>query len=785
MNFELDDLTKQLQKDPKNSSLLIELGSYYLTNGYYKQAKDEYHLASLFSPRLISQVMINYEKMLDKNFLDIQARLSLVSFCLANNDLDSATLELEELLEVDSQNLQAYNLLGKIFILKDKIDEAMSLLENALKNGVKDITISEMLASVYLEKKRYEEAISFYEELPADKKNLRTLAELYQRIKNYEKSAEKYYQMYVSDSEVAPEVQMKLEELLMKNIASVKIREYLAELYAKSMKPDLAVKKLSEIIKISPEKSDEITAKIKQLLKNYPLNPDATFALTEMLSEKGDYSEAIEEYYQIIKTKPDLTDKAIEGCRKIIEKYPNQFLARQFLVETYLDQGKQEEAISEIKQLLKTYPDTAEWIITKGKEYVKKYPKLRECLGLAYILKGDFVHANLEAENLLMQDRASMPALLLLSEIYLKQKLCRKAAETLNKALAQEPYNKEVHSRFKEAKQKELELEAEQLKKRIIEDEWKISLHLDLGKIYLQLGQKEEALRELQISGRDTQKAANVYYILGNFYLNEGLYDQSLDAFRKAMQFAGAEANDLLKKIKFKMTQTFEAQGNLRQSIKLLEEIEQDDIDFPGLRAKLKYLKNSSLSSIQNKMLVLLIKTQDKADAIGTWGRETKKAAALRQNLSVSFGQNYNNSGIQYFLKSMNEAAEEEFTLAVQLDPNYTVGVNNLAASQILNKKFTEAYMRLKEAHDADPASAIILNNLGVVLYMQGAYNEAEEKFAKALQIDPELTVAKINRADMLYKIGKVKEALSLYQEIQPYDFTADIAEQRLQYKLV
>lgn len=776
---QLEELKKVLQKEPKNSLLLKKLGDFYLKNGFYKQAKEQYELAVLFSPYVISEIMLEHEKHIEKEPFNTQLRLSLVSFCLSTNDKEHSTLELEELLEIDPLNIQAYNILGRIYIKQEKIDIALDLLETAQKLGAKDVLLSEMLASVYLEKGRLNEAINFYEELPKEKKNLRMLGELYQRINNHEKSAEKFYEMYKIDPEVAIEAQNKLEELLLKNLKSIKIREFLIDIYAKSMKPDIAVSKLEEIIKISPDNTDKVIDKLKDLLKNYPQHPSATLTLAAALSSKGNYSEAIEEYYKLIKEKPEFIDKAIESCKDIIKKYPDQFLARQFIIENLMQNESFEESKNEIKSLLEIYPQAADWIIEKTKELSKKNIYARESLAYAYLAKHDFFNANLESEKILSSDPQNISALILTSEILMNQNLSRKALEILRKALGKSPYDPSIHKKYKEAYLKELSLQSEQLKKRISEDEWKMSLHFDLAKILIELGQKDEALRELQLASKDTQKASFVYLTLGNFYKNEGLYDQAIDSFKKGLQFSSIETTDNQKKIKFGLALVYEAYGNIRAAIKILEEIEQEDVDFQNVREKIRFLKNTSLASIQNKSLILAIKNPENMEILGMWGRETKKGTRP-QTLTVSFGQNYNNSGLDFFFKGMYSAAEEEFSLAVQLDPNYLAGLNNLAATQIANKKHPEALSNLRRAFDLDPSSAIILNNLGLALFLNDLSSEALFTLNKAMEYNPELPFTLTNLADLLYKKGKVKEALDLYQKIKPYEFTYEIGKERL-----
>ena len=781
MKESLEDIKKELQKDQQNPKTLQSLGSYYLNKSLYKQARDEHALASSLSPHVIADIMIAYEKFIAKSPKDIQARLALASFCISNKDFDSAALELEELLEIDKQNIQGYNILGKLYIAQNKIDESILLLEKAYKEGIKDVLISETLAAVYLEKGRNQEAIKFYEELPQSKKNFRTLGELYQRIGEFEKSASKYFEMFLSDPDVWQEGQNKLEELLQKVPRSQKIREFLADVYTKGMKPEKAVENLKEILRISSSNADLVVKKLKDILKTYPVHPEATILLAETLSAQKNYSEAIEEYHKLIKEKPEFTDKAIDGAKEIIKLFPDQFLAREFLVENYLEMDMFDLAISEGKELLNIYPDSAEWIIGKYKDFAKKESALRECVGIAYLIKGDYFNANLEAEKLVQSNPKNISGLILLGEVSLKQGHSKKAKELFRKALEKDPYNIEIHKKYREANFIELGLEAEQLKKRIVEDEWKMSLRIDLGKIYLEQGKNEEGIRELQIASKDTQKAPFVYNMLGSFYRKEGLYEQSIDLYKKGIQFSTSDSTDLQKKIKFGLALTYESQGNVKGALKLLEEIVQEDIDFAGIKEKIKFLKNASLASIQNKNIAILIKDSEKLELIGIWGKEVKKGAS-RQHLSVSFGQSYNNNGLESFFKGMYSSSEDEFALAMQLDPNYITGINNLAATQIVNKKYNEALNNLKKAFELDPSSPIILNNLGVAQFLSGNLSEAQYTLMRSLELNPEIPATNLNLADVQYKLGKTREAIDRYKSIKPYELTYDFAKDRLAF---
>ena len=783
MNPELEDLKKALQVNPRDSQLLRKLGKYYLNAGYYKQAKEEYHLAALFNPRLSPEIQLDHEYILEKNVHNLQARLSLASFCLSCGEVDSAISEMQEILEIDPQNVMVYNILGRVLIKLERMDDAQDLLERALFLGIKNLSISEMLAGVYLEKGKYEEAVKFFEELPQNKNTLRTLGELYTRLKRYEAAAEKFSSMFTDDPEVSSEVILKLEDLLLKDEKSLRIREILADIYTRSLKPEQAVAKLSEIASLNPGRLKEIIEKLKRMLKNYPHHAEIGLALAEAQIQSGNYSEAIEAYQDLVKTYPDLLPRAISGCQKILSRYPQQFMARQFLAEAHLKLGEYQSALSELKSILSFYKEGADWVIGKCRDLLKKEPHTREVLGYAYLAKGDFSRAALEAETLLAADRNFTPAHVLLGKIYLEQRLCRKSQESFHKALSLDPNNPEIHQMYKESRGKELSLEIESLKKRLVEDEWKISLHLDLGKIYLQLQKNEEALRELQLALKDTARAPFVYQLMGQLYCEEGRFDLAVSSLKKGLQITGPELSDLQKKLKFALALSYEAQGLVKHALKTLEEIQQEDLDFPGLSEKIKYLKGTGVASLQNKLLVAASQNFESRSVIGFWGRASK-AAHPRATLDISFGQNYNLSGLEYFMRGMFEAAQEQFSLSVQLDPNFVVSLNNLGVTLLINRRSEEALHRFRSAFELDPSSAVIASNLGLTYALLGQNTEALKWLEKALAVDRELAAAQLNLGDVLYASNQAAKALEAYQKIPGFDILTDLAQRRLQYKL-
>ena len=389
---DLAEVRKRLNENPGDAGALREAARYYLQEGYFKQAQQRYLQAVNFNPRLLPEVLLDYEKKIEKEPARMGLHLSLAGFLLAADSLDSTILELEEILEEHPQNVEAYNVLGRIYIKQEKIDDAIALLEKSIARGVKDVNLTETLAAAYFERGRIKEAVRFYEEIlaqkPGDKHTLRILGELYTRLEDYLQAAQKYAAMFSDDPEVVREVIQRLEDLLRKIEGNIEIREILADIYMKTLDPDSAVGKLREIIRLESTKLEDAIQRLRVILRSYPNHPAAMLALAEALRRQGNYSEAVENYQQLIRIKPEFIEEAVRGYREVLEVCPEQVLARAYLGEAYLAQGKVLEALSEFSKMIEFDPSVAETVIRKCREVLRVQPTLMTAhivLGQAYL----------------------------------------------------------------------------------------------------------------------------------------------------------------------------------------------------------------------------------------------------------------------------------------------------------------------------------------------------------------------------------------------------------------
>lgn len=780
-------IRETLRRDPNNALALRAVGRYYLGDERYKQAKESYVQAMSASPHLLPDILIDYENEIGRHYEQSGLRLSLAGFLLTVGETGPSLLELEESLEINPRDREIYNILGKLYIKLGRTDDTITLLERSLKEGVKDASLTEILAAAYLNKGRLKEAIKFYREIsanrPNDKQVLRILGELYTREEAYDDAARCYQAMFSDDPEVGREVVQRLEELLQRLEGDILIREILAEIYTRSLQPDLAVAKLSEISRLDSEKNEAVIAKIRGILKSYPDHPQATMALAEALRRQGNLSEAIELYQSLAKAKPELIDQAMLGYREILESFPDQALARTYLAEAFLNRRQIGEALIELEKMMRIDPETAELVIKKCREILRQEPGLLEghlVLGRAYLFCGETQRAVMEAENVISADKKMTAAYRLLGETYIKTNQAGRAVEVLKTALNQEPYDQETHRQYREALLRSTQQEIQLLKQKLTDDPWKTSWHFDLARLHLRLDQEEEAIRELQLIMKDQAKVPAASNLLGEIYRGEGLYERAIDQFTRGLENPPPE---IFLTLQANLGSVYEASGEARKALKCYELVLQEDLDFAGLQKRVKSLKATSLPSLRNKYLVMAVAYPGRLETVAGWGREGRSARGNRKDdMSVSFGQNYNTSGFEYFIKGMYKAALDEFTLATQLDARFSAALNNLAVCLAKEGKIKEARLKLEEAVQLEPLSAIIHNNFGAVLLLQGELGAARAELEKAREYDQELTAVMLNLGDAYYGEKKSEKALGLYQQIGEYDIMTEPAARRLRY---
>jgi tetratricopeptide (TPR) repeat protein len=785
----LDEAKKNLKKDPKDARLNRMMGAAFLKHGNYKESLRYFQLSTIFSPRIVPDILVDFEEHITENIENVQARLALVDFCILLGDIDSAILELEELVELSPETAAIYNKFGRLYLKIGKVDGAISLLEKALETGKIDENLLESLAGAYMEKERYADAASLYEKIvglkPSSKRALRALGELYIRLTNHESAALRFSQMLDDDPEVVSEVTEKLEELARISPNSTFIHEQLADVYMKTLKPSKAVIELSRVLKLEPARISSVVSSLRRLLQTYPDERDAMQLLAQCLIDQGSYSESAEIFRSLEKMDPELAERCSQGYGRILEKYPGQALARKSLGDLCFSKGNVKEAMSHYMSVLRLDSSESQEIEKKCREILKANPQMIEpCLVLAesFLVAGDSRKAITLAEELVQKDSGNFDAFRILAEAYTKIEILNRAKEALRSALKISPFDEDLQSKFRQVSEKELDREISVVRSKIQQDPWRIGLNLDLARLLFKRGSLDAAARALQNALKDATRAVASHRLMGVIFKEQGRYDLATAQFEKMLEYKTDDPD--AEKISWSQAASCkEAFGLIPEAVALYEKVVSQDMEFESLSSRIKYLNNTNPSSVRNKALAAVIDL-DTGTIKAVWGRDGRRHRSDDEDLmSVTFGQGHNNSGFDKFMKEKVKEAEDDFILASQLDPGLFAAHNNLGVVYLKNKDAEKARLVFSNLMIEDPAHPVYLNNLGILQALKGDLESAAKSFGSALKSDKEFSAANYNLSQILLKNGSVKEALEHFRKIKACDPLYESSQRRVYYR--
>jgi tetratricopeptide (TPR) repeat protein len=788
----VEDISVGSKRDRSDISHLIDTGHEKLGKGDYKGARQKFRLALLYDPRVAAKISLFYENILESENGNINARLSLADIHLILGEVEGAIGELEEILDVAPERTDIYNILGKLHIRQKDFDSAIHVIESAFKANVKDTGLVEMLAGAYVEKDRIQDAIALYKNLTSDvrtnKNFLRTLAQLYARVGQIDDAATSYLSMVGTDPTLANEAMYKLEELKEGHGGNLHLKEVLADVYIKLIKPSQAAQELEEVIKADPSYLDKGIKKYREILDKYPDEPSTLKALARALTKKELFSEAVSEYVRLMRFSNEFIEDSIAGFNDILTKYPDQVHAHESLGDAYLRLNKIEDALIEYLKVLKLNGSAAKTIINKCIKISKENPNLmltHQVLGTCYLLEKHGTSALQEAEFMIYLDKNHAPAYEIMGDSYLLMGNAAKAQGAYSSAMAVEPFSVSLHKKYAGASLKILKDDIEVLKKRIDEDPWRLGNHLDIAKLYLHEGDFEKGIKELQAAVKDSARAPFAYNLLGSTFIEMGRFDLAASQFERALESTPKELSDIAKTIRFNLGASYEAMGSVAAAISQYEMVLSEDVEFSGLQGRISNLSRVNNDSLRNKLIVGLIEHLGSENVIGLWGQDVRHSETTDELMNLSFGQEHNNSGFDHFIKGRLKNAVEEFSLAVQLDPRFASALNNLAIVLMKQGALEQAQTRLQFAMSLDADSAVLYNNLGIFNFMKKDYDSAVAAFNKALEIDPNLSAAYINLGDLMYLKGQAQSAISLWSKVRTNDPLSPIASRRLAYKTI
>jgi tetratricopeptide (TPR) repeat protein len=249
-----------------------------------------------------------------------------------------------------------------------------------------------------------------------------------------------------------------------------------------------------------------------------------------------------------------------------------------------------------------------------------------------------------------------------------------------------------------------------------------LATHNELALLFEKSGDKESArLEQAKVkalkSGGDREVAIAKFYAEASGYLSAGNAKAAAESYRKALQLNPRDA-----KLRYNLSLALDRMGDFESERKELERTVQLD---------------PTLAVAQDQLGLLALRTGQAAVA----ERLFKKALAI----DPSFAEAQSNLGVLYSQQGKNKEAAELFQHAIENDPKYPKARVNLGLLMAQQGAFAEAEQQFQAAIGVDASYPDAYAALGMLQAKTGRGAEAVKSFQRAVTLDPASAQAHLN----------------------------------------
>ena len=110
-------------------------------------------------------------------------------------------------------------------------------------------------------------------------------------------------------------------------------------------------------------------------------------------------------------------------------------------------------------------------------------------------------------------------------------------------------------------------------------------------------------------------------------------------------------------------------------------------------------------------------------------------------------------------------AAEREFQLAIELNPNYPISHYHYSYFLVESGRWAEAIHEATEALSRDPVSAVLNAALAFVLLLARQYDRCISQAHTAIEVDPNMTLSYLVLGTAYAQEGRHSEAIEIYEK--------------------
>ena len=146
---------------------------------------------------------------------------------------------------------------------------------------------------------------------------------------------------------------------------------------------------------------------------------------------------------------------------------------------------------------------------------------------------------------------------------------------------------------------------------------------------------------------------------------------------------------------------------------------------------------------------------------------EYSKAIELNPDYELA----YNNRGLAYYNLNEYETAIRDYNRAIKVEPDFAFAYYNRGSAYHKLGRYDEAMQDYNKSLELDPTDADVYNNRGMLFYDLEQYNDAMDDFKISIKINPANAEPYNNRGLVYYTLGQYSEAVDEYTraiEINP-----------------
>ncbi|MBT6121262.1 hypothetical protein HOH45_07355 [bacterium] len=751
--------TLHIKKDIKE----FEIGIQLMGGQKFMEALERFKTCVDLAPNQLANIQIALYKKLHVDIENLKIRIVICELYIFSQRYQDAILEIEDIIQIDPEFTQSYFMLSKIYSkVKEKEKQGIkSIFETAFSSGITDFTVLDLLAKIYFEERNDSKSILLYERLLKNKPQslhyLKTLSDLYFRIKDFEKAAQCYEKLCLFSPDYTQEIIPKCEELVRCSDSYI-TRSILIKLYSKNCDIDKMIFEIKKLINIHASDSENIEKLINEVLVIFPeqtelllLKAKVFFLLKRhveglmILKSHASQKKFTRELIQLLEylTLQTVDDVTIYG------------FAYSLLFDLYFQKKVYKKCMHCIDQAIlnsiKRFEDTSVDIyIIKLLEVL---PEFKNHLSFQLF---QFHFNNSHDSKLaplipaLLKTEFAYKSLTLMSKSLVRQKKYKKAHSFLLKEIHKFPHDKHLNNVLRSVHNKCQ-----------IKTTSPSQSDYEKGLIHLNKHSFLHAIDNFQNVNLNCPDYYKSQYSISYALFELGRFDLAFDQLERIISTYTDTNEEMLSSLLILQAIAKLNIGQPEMSLSLLNKALETHTNPKSVSPLIYYVKSVIQCSSQAKTISGCLDPQPVGAQTSFYFVNVPNNGPT--DTSLSFAQSQNNQGVDYFLQKNIKAAEQSFNLAYKMDPSLVSIPCNLSICSLAQKKYDDCFEWLTKAEKIQSNFDIVYLNRGLCLLAQNELTAAKNHFRRAIDVNPLNLMPHISLGDIYSLETNLTDAFTSY----------------------